>query len=141
MIVKETLYLQRIIVWWVLWSGGNRRLFLIKTGNTLTVYSGRFRNKITQTFVPQWENNVREHIWSKQNSVNCHTIRETLTVCMNFFLVMSSSILVTSIGSHNNAISTYVSVGILQSQAYANKPTTHLCKTVNARMLPKLFNK
>ncbi|GJQ76226.1 hypothetical protein Trydic_g1967 [Trypoxylus dichotomus] len=81
-IVETPLYLKKVTIWCALWASGIISPYVFKNDDdqNVIVNDQRYRDMIPNFFVLQLERINIADMWFHQDSVTCHTERDTINV-------------------------------------------------------------
>lgn len=102
---RKEMHPQRVTVWCGFWAGGiiGPYFFESETGQAATVTGARYRDMITQFFLPKLNGIDVANMWFQQDGATCHTANETIQF-MRHFLVVYSLVSVIKIGHLDHVI-------------------------------------
>ncbi|GFW23857.1 transposase [Trichonephila clavipes] len=149
--VETPLHPEKLTVWCALWAGGIIGLYFFKNdeGHNVTVNGDRYRDMITNFFIPELNNHDVQELWFQQDGATCHTARATIDLLKDTFGVR----LISRFGPVNWPPRScdltpldYFLWGYVKSLVYADKPQTldHLednIRRVIADIRPQMLEK
>lgn len=126
-IVETPLHPEKLTVWCALWAGGiiGPYVFRNADGQNITVNGERYRNMITNFFVPHLEG-VAE-MWFQQDGATCHTARQTINLLQETFdqrIISRNGPVNWPPRSCDLTPLDYFLWGYVKSHVYADKPET-----------------
>ncbi|GFT33586.1 transposase [Trichonephila clavipes] len=85
--VETPLHPEKLTVWCALWAGGIIGPYFFKNdeGHNVTVNGDRYRNMITNFFIPELNNHDVQELWFQQDGATCHTARATIDLLKDTF--------------------------------------------------------
>ncbi|GFW93563.1 putative DD41D transposase [Trichonephila clavipes] len=85
--VETPLHPEKLTVWCTLWAGGIIGPYFFKNdeGHHVTVNVDRYRNMITNFFIPELNNHDVQELWFQQDGATCHTARATIDLLKDTF--------------------------------------------------------
>ncbi|GFS81932.1 putative DD41D transposase [Trichonephila clavipes] len=85
--VETPLHPEKLTVWCALWAGGIIGPYFFKNdeGQNVTVNGDRYRDMITNFFIPELNNNDVHELWFQQEGTTCHTARATIDLLKDTF--------------------------------------------------------
>ncbi|GFV32494.1 uncharacterized protein TNCV_1677801 [Trichonephila clavipes] len=81
--VETPLHPEKLTVWCALWAGGI--LLQNDEGHNVTVNCDRYRDMITNFFIPELNNHDVQELWFQQDAATCHTARTTIDLLKDTF--------------------------------------------------------
>ncbi|GFW89055.1 transposase [Trichonephila clavipes] len=81
--VETPLHPEKLTVWCALWAGGI--LLQNDEGHNVTVNGDRYRDMITNFFIPELNNHDVQELWFQQDGATCHTARATIDLLKDTF--------------------------------------------------------
>ncbi|GFW75282.1 transposable element Tc3 transposase [Trichonephila clavipes] len=85
--VETPLHSEKLTVWCALWAGGIIGPYFFKNdeGHNVTVNGDRYRDMITNFFIPELNNHDVQEQWFQQDDATCHTARATIDLLKDTF--------------------------------------------------------
>ncbi|GFT78225.1 putative DD41D transposase [Trichonephila clavipes] len=85
--VETPLHPEKLTVWCALWAGGIIGPYFFKNveGHNVTVNGDRYRNMITNFFIPELNNHNVQELWFQQDGAIYHTARATIDLLKDTF--------------------------------------------------------
>ncbi|GFU51118.1 transposase [Trichonephila clavipes] len=85
--VETPLHPEKLTVWCALWAGGIIGPYFCKNdeGHNVTVNGDRYRDMITNFFIPELNNHDVQELWFQQDGATCHTARATIDLLKDTF--------------------------------------------------------
>ncbi|GFS64532.1 DUF4817 domain-containing protein [Trichonephila clavipes] len=149
--VETPLHPEKLTVWCTLWAGGIIGPYFFKNdeGHNVTVNGDRYRDMITNFFIPELNNHHVKELRFQQDGATCHTARATIDLLKDTF----GDHLISRFGPVNLPPRScdltpldYFLWGYVKSLVYADKPQTldHLednIRRVIADLRPQMLEK
>lgn len=128
-IVETPLHPEKVTVWCALWAGGIIGPYVFKNdaGQNVTVNGERYRDMITNFFVPQLQGINVADMWFQQDGATCHTARDTINLLKETFderLISRNGPVNWPPRSCDLTPLDYFLWGYVKSHVYADKPET-----------------
>ncbi|GFW18759.1 putative DD41D transposase [Trichonephila clavipes] len=85
--VETPLHPEKLTAWCALWAGGIIGSYFFKNdeGHNVTVNGDRYRDMITNFFIPELNNRDVQELWFQQDGATCHTDRATIDLSKETF--------------------------------------------------------